>query len=47
MLIAIANYIGDNYIGVNPPFGGNDIIDEIGGIQIVMELSSEDIITEN
>tara|TARA_R110000851_G_scaffold288745_1_gene442824 strand:- start:2013 stop:2156 length:144 start_codon:yes stop_codon:yes gene_type:complete len=47
MLIAIANYIGDNNIGTTPPFGGNDIIDERGGIPIVMELSSEDIITEN
>jgi len=47
MCIVIANYIGDNNMGVNPPFGGNDIVDEIGGVQIVMELGSEDIITEN
>ena len=45
LIIAIGNYIGTNQGSVNPPYGGEDIITETG-IQMVSELTSEDIITE-
>tara|TARA_R100000479_G_C6223266_1_gene142472 strand:- start:237 stop:389 length:153 start_codon:yes stop_codon:yes gene_type:complete len=45
LIIAIGNYIGINQLGITPPYGGEDIITETG-IQMVSELTSEDIITE-
>ena len=56
-LIAIANFIGTNQLGITPPFGGQDLITEIntpgeglGPLQMVTEagtgLPGEDIITE-
>tara|TARA_R110002126_G_scaffold90834_1_gene216391 strand:+ start:321 stop:473 length:153 start_codon:yes stop_codon:yes gene_type:complete len=45
LLIAIGNFIGTNQGSVNPPYGGEDIVTEIG-IQMVSELGSVDIITE-
>ena len=56
-LIAIANFIGINQYGVNPPYGGFDIITEIntpeegqGPLQMVSEdgtdLPNSDLITE-
>ena len=56
-LIAIANFIGTNQYGVNPPYGGEDIITEIntpgvglGLLQMVSEdgtdLPNSDLITE-
>ena len=45
LIIAIGNYIGTNQGSVNPPYGGEDIVTEIG-IQMVSELGSQDIITE-
>ena len=34
-----------NELGITPPYGGEDIITETG-IQMVSELTSEDLITE-
>jgi hypothetical protein len=45
LLIAIGNFIGTNQGSVNPPYGGEDIVTELG-IQMVSELTSQDIITE-
>ena len=49
MIIMIGNYIGYNNYGVNPPFGGKDLITQIG-IQMVTEngtrLPNEDIKAE-
>jgi|TARA_R110000868_G_scaffold348117_1_gene609061 hypothetical protein len=56
-LIAIANFIGTNLRGINPPQGGSDIITEIntpgggiGSLQMVSEdgtgLPGSDLITE-
>jgi hypothetical protein len=56
-LIAIANFIGINQYGLNPPYGGFDIITEIntpgegqGPLQMVSEdgtdLPNSDLITE-
>ena len=45
LIIAIGNFIGTNQGSVNPPYGGQDIVTEIG-IQMVSELGSQDIITE-
>jgi hypothetical protein len=56
-LIAIANFIGTNLYGVNPPYGGSDIVTEIntpgvgqGPLQMVSEagtgLPNSDLITE-
>jgi len=43
-LIAIANFIGTNLYGVNPPYGGSDIVTEIntpgvgvGTVQMISE----------
>jgi hypothetical protein len=44
-LIAIANFIGVNELGITPPYGGEDIVTEIG-IQVVSELTLVDIVTE-
>ncbi len=48
-LIAIANFIGINQYGVNPPYGGQDIITELK-IQMVSEngtdIPNSDLITE-
>jgi len=44
-LIAIANFIGINELGITPPYGGEDIITELG-VQMVSELTSVDLITE-
>tara|TARA_R110000744_G_scaffold109335_1_gene206629 strand:+ start:459 stop:647 length:189 start_codon:yes stop_codon:yes gene_type:complete len=57
-LIAIANFIGINELGITPPFGGQDIITEIntpgvgqGPVQMVSEdgtgLPNGDLITES
>jgi hypothetical protein len=45
LIIAIGNFIGTNQGSVNPPYGGEDIVTELG-IQMVSELTSQDIITE-
>ena len=45
LIIAIGNFIGTNQGSVNPPYGGGDIVTELG-IQMVSELGSQDIITE-
>ena len=54
-LIAIANFIGTNLRGINPPQGGSDIITEINtsgtgiSLQMVTETgtgTSRDLITE-
>ncbi|MCP4321281.1 MAG: hypothetical protein GY810_22010 [Aureispira sp.] len=45
LIIAIGNFIGTNQGSVNPPYGGEDVVTEIG-IQMVSELGSQDIITE-
>jgi hypothetical protein len=45
LIIAIGNYIGTNQGSVNPPYGGEDVVTELG-IQMVSELGSQDIITE-
>ena len=44
-VIAIANFIGSNQYGVNPPYGGEDIVTETG-VQIISETGSQDLITE-
>ncbi len=41
----IGIYIGINELGSTPPFGGRDIVTETG-LQMVSELTSEDLITE-
>tara|TARA_R110002051_G_scaffold88100_1_gene155295 strand:+ start:413 stop:592 length:180 start_codon:yes stop_codon:yes gene_type:complete len=56
-LIAIANFIGLNELGITPPFGGQDLITEtntplgLGPLQMVTEdgtgVGNEDIITES
>tara|TARA_R110002020_G_scaffold147396_2_gene322721 strand:- start:1230 stop:1412 length:183 start_codon:yes stop_codon:yes gene_type:complete len=57
-LIAIANFIGLNELGITPPFGGQDIITENntpgvgqGPLQMVTEngtgLPNEDLITQS
>jgi len=45
LIIAIGNFISSNQGSVNPPYGGEDIVTELG-IQMVSELTSQDIITE-
>ena len=45
LIIAIGNFIGTNQGSVNPPYGGEDVVTELG-IQMVSELGSQDIITE-
>jgi|TARA_R110001606_G_scaffold392647_1_gene561818 hypothetical protein len=56
-LIAIANFIGINELGLTPPFGGQELITEpdtpiVGGVSVSMVtedgtgLGNEDIITE-
>ena len=45
LIIAIGNFIGTNQGSVNPPYGGEDVVIELG-IQMVSELGSQDIITE-
>ena len=54
-LIAIANFIGTNLRGINPPQGGSDIVTEINtsGTGISLQMVSEpgtgtsrDLITE-
>ena len=45
LIIGIGNWIGINELGITPPFGGEDIITELG-VQMVSELTSIDIITE-
>jgi len=48
LIIAIGNFIGTNQGSVNPPYGGEDIVTELGVqiVQMVSELTSVDIITE-
>jgi len=45
LIIAIGNFIGTNQGAVNPPYGGEDIVTELG-VQMVSELTSVDLITE-
>ena len=45
LLIAIGNWIGINELGITPPYGGEDIVTELG-VQMVSEATSEDLITE-
>jgi|TARA_E500000318_G_C3476691_1_gene178745 hypothetical protein len=45
LIIAIGNFIGTNQGSVNPPYGGEDIISELG-VQMVSETGSQDLITE-
>jgi hypothetical protein len=45
LIIGIGNWIGINELGITPPYGGEDIVTELG-VQMVSELTSVDIITE-
>ena len=45
LIIAIGNFIGTNQGSVNPPYGGEDIISELG-VQMVSETGNQDLITE-
>ena len=45
LIIGNGIFIGINQLGINPPYGGEDIITELG-IQMVSELGSQDLITE-
>ena len=45
LIIAIGNYIGTNQGSVNPPYGGEDIITQLG-VQMVSETGSQDLIKE-
>ena len=45
LIIAIGYYIGTNQGSVNPPYGGEDIVTQLG-VQMVSETGSQDLITE-